>query len=128
MTTRKQDFREDVRFRVLRVLEDHPEFSQREIADALGISLGGVNFCLRAIVEKGHVKVYNFRRSDNKLRYAYVLTPSGIAERALLARRFLQRKMKEYDAIRAEIESVVQEISSNSTVASGRKSSAQNAS
>ncbi len=95
MAERQGRFREDVRFKVLRMLEGHPEYSQRDIADALGVSLGGVNYCLRALVDKGHVKVANFRQSNNKLRYAYVLTPSGIAERALLTGRFLQRKMKE---------------------------------
>ena len=94
---------------MLRTLEAHPEYSQRQIADELGVSLGGVNYCLKALVEKGHVKVNNFRRSDNKLGYAYVLTPSGIAERAKLAGRFLQRKMREYEAIRAEIDALTKE-------------------
>src|SRR5689334_22870218 len=93
MTERQQSFREEVRFKVLRMLEQRPECSQRDIAEALGVSLGGVNYCLKALTEKGHVKVSNFRQSDNKLRYAYVLTPTGIAEKALLTGRFLQRKM-----------------------------------
>jgi len=106
---RQGRFREDVRFKVLRMLEGHPEYSQRDIADALGVSLGGVNYCLRALIDKGHVKVANFRQSNNKLRYAYVLTPSGIAERALLTGRFLQRKMKEYEAIKAEIDALIED-------------------
>lgn len=109
MNDRRESFREDVHFRVLRTLEAHPHYSQREIADALGVSLGGINYCLKALIEKGYLKVDNFRRSDNKLRYAYVLTPSGMAERAKLAGRFLQRKMREYEAIRAEIEALTQE-------------------
>jgi len=109
MNDRRESFREDVHFRVLRTLEAHPHYSQREIADALGVSLGGINYCLKALIEKGYLKVDNFRRSDNKLRYAYVLTPSGMAERAKLAGRFLQRKMREYEAIRAEIETLTQE-------------------
>lgn len=109
MAERQGRFREDVRFKVLRMLEGHPEYSQRDIADALGVSLGGVNYCLRALVDKGHVKVANFRQSNNKLRYAYVLTPSGIAERALLTGRFLQRKMKEYEAIKAEIDALIED-------------------
>ena len=109
MAERKGRFREDVRFKVLRMLEGHPEYSQRDIADALGVSLGGVNYCLRALIDKGHVKVANFRQSNNKLRYAYVLTPSGIAERALLTGRFLQRKMKEYEAIKAEIDALIED-------------------
>jgi len=109
MAERQGRFREDVRFKVLRMLEGHPEYSQRDIADALGVSLGGVNYCLRALIDKGHVKVANFRQSNNKLRYAYVLTPSGIAERALLTGRFLQRKMKEYEAIKAEIDALIED-------------------
>jgi EPS-associated MarR family transcriptional regulator len=106
MTNRSDNVVEDVRFRVLRILETNPQFSQRQIAQALGVSLGGVNYCLRALIAKGHVKVANFRRSDNKLGYAYVLTPSGVAERAQLAGHFLKRKLREYEAIKAEIEAL----------------------
>ena len=95
---------DDVRFRVLRVLQDEPDLSQREIAVRLGVSLGAVNYCLRALTEKGQVKVRNFRSSDNKLRYAYILTPRGIAQKAAMTKRFLVRKMDEYEALRAEIE------------------------
>jgi EPS-associated MarR family transcriptional regulator len=109
MTDRSESFREDVRFKVLRMLEGDTHYSQRDIADALGVSLGGVNYCLKALIQKGYVKVANFRHSNNKLRYAYVLTPSGIAERTMLTGRFLQRKMREYDAIKAEIDALMQE-------------------
>lgn len=109
MTERHDSFREDVRFKVLRALEQHPEYTQRDIARELGVSLGGVNYCLQALVEKGHIKIANFRQSDNKLRYAYVLTSSGIAERALLTQRFLRRKMQEYETIKAEIDALVSE-------------------
>ncbi len=98
------DQREDVHFRILHLLEEHPQASQREIAEALGVSLGAVNFCLKALVDKGHLKIANFRASRNKLGYAYVLTPEGIASRAALAVRFIQRKLAEYEAIKAEIE------------------------
>ena len=97
---------DDVRFRVLRVLQDEPDLSQREIAVRLGVSLGAVNYCLRALTEKGQVKVRNFRSSDNKLRYAYILTPNGIAEKARLTGAFLARKIAEYEALRAEIEAL----------------------
>ena len=97
---------DDVRFRVLRVLQDEPDLSQREIAVRLGVSLGAVNFCLRALTEKGQVKVRNFRSSDNKLRYAYILTPGGIAEKTRLTGAFLARKVAEYEALRAEIEAL----------------------
>lgn len=110
MTERQGRFREDVRFQILRMLEGHPEYSQRDLADALGISLGRVNYILKALIEKGFVKVANFRRSDRKLRYVYVLTPIGMRERALLTGRFLQRKIAEYELIRAEIESLTAEL------------------
>ena len=97
---------DDVRFRVLRVLQDEPDLSQREIAVRLGVSLGAVNYCLRALTEKGQVKVRNFRSSDNKLRYAYILTPGGVAEKARLTAAFLARKIAEYEVLRAEIESL----------------------
>lgn len=95
--------RDDARFRVLRLLEDNPEMSQREIAEALGISLGGVNYCLKGLVDKGNIKVRNFRTSRNKLAYAYVLTPRGLAAKAAMTRAFLARRMAEYEAIREEI-------------------------
>ena len=98
---------DDVRFRVLRVLQDEPDMSQREMSDRLGMSLGAVNYCLRALTEKGQVKVRNFRSSDNKLRYAYILTPGGLAEKARLTGAFLARKVAEYEALRAEIEALI---------------------
>jgi EPS-associated MarR family transcriptional regulator len=94
---------------VLRVLNDQPGLSQREIAQELGVSLGAVNYCLRALVEKGQIKVQNFRASDNKLRYAYILTPGGIAQKAQLTGAFLKRKIAEYEALKAEIEAVKSE-------------------
>ena len=97
---------DDVRFRVLRVLQDEPGLSQREMSVRLSVSLGAVNYCLRALTEKGQVKVRNFRSSDNKLRYAYILTPGGIAEKARLTGAFLARKVAEYEALRAEIEAL----------------------
>jgi EPS-associated MarR family transcriptional regulator len=101
--------REDVHFRILGVVEQNPRASQREIAARLGVSLGGVNYCLNALVQKGHVKVENFKASTNKLGYFYVLTPEGVADRARLAARFVKRKMAEYEAIKAEIEGLRRE-------------------
>lgn len=94
---------EDTHFRILRLLEEAPKSSQREISNVLGISLGGVNFCLKALVEKGHIKTRNFRASNNKLRYAYILTPSGISAKTALTGRFLKRKMAEYEVLKVEI-------------------------
>ena len=80
--------------------------TQREIANALGISLGGVNYCLRGLIERGNVKVQNFRASTNKRGYAYVLTPNGLSARAAMTREFLERRMAEYQALHDEIEAL----------------------
>lgn len=102
--------KEDTRFRVLRLLQDRPDLTQREIAEAIGISLGGVNYCLRALASKGLVKIRNFKNSNNKVGYAYLLTPKGIAEKTVLTAQFLKRKMEEYEALKAEIEALMEEI------------------
>jgi EPS-associated MarR family transcriptional regulator len=105
----KKTAQHDAHFRVLRVIGANPEYSQREIARALGVSLGAVNYCLRALIDVGFVKSRNFRSSENKLRYAYFLTPKGAAEKTALAAAFLQRKMREYEALKAEIEALEHE-------------------
>ena len=96
--------REAAHYRVLRLIEEQPEISQRELSRALGVSLGKTHYLLKALLDKGLVKANNFRRSDNKLAYAYLLTPSGIAAKLDLTRRFLQLKEVEYQAAREEIE------------------------
>ena len=101
---------EDLRFRVLKLLQEKPDSSQRELADQLGISHGKMNYCLKALMDKGLVKLENFQNSQHKFNYAYLLTPAGIAEKAALTGRFLQRKMKEYEALQAEIEALKAEI------------------
>lgn len=95
--------REDVQFRILRLLHENPEISQRELARAVGISNGGAHYVLAALVEKGMVKFANFTGSSDRRRYAYVLTPQGLAEKARITRRFIARKRAEYRALRAEI-------------------------
>jgi EPS-associated MarR family transcriptional regulator len=92
-----RDPQHDARVRVLRLLAQRPEISQREIAQSLGIALGSVNYLLRALVEKGLVKTRNFRNSRNKLRYAYILTPKGLAAKTALTAEFLRRKRAEYE-------------------------------
>ena len=94
----------------MRVIEINPTYSQRDIAKSLGMSLGGVNYCLNALIKVGFVKVKNFRASDNKVRYAYILTPKGAAEKAALTGAFLQRKVREYEALKAEIEALPLEV------------------
>ena len=92
------------------ILHANPNISQREMAKALGISFGGVNYCLNALMAKGLVKVQNFSQSQNKFGYVYLLTPAGIAEKMALTGSFLKRKMDEYEALRLEIEALQQEI------------------
>lgn len=94
---------EETHLRVLRLLEANPAMSQRELAEALGVSLGKTNYCLRALMERGLIKVQNFRNSNNKMAYAYYLTPEGIQKKASLARSFLRRKVAEYGALKREI-------------------------
>ena len=95
---------DEARFKILRLLHENPELTQRELGERVGISLGAVNYCLRALIERGLVKAGNFSRNPNKLGYAYVLTPAGIAEKTLLTGRFLKRKVEEYEALKLEIE------------------------
>jgi EPS-associated MarR family transcriptional regulator len=104
MTTRLRKQQEDTNFRILRKLEENPNLTQRELAQSLGLSLGGLNYCLQALLDKGVVKMHNFQTSQRKVAYAYLLTPSGITEKAALPGRFLKRKMEEYEALKAEID------------------------
>lgn len=100
----------EVHFRVLRLLEADPTLSQRDIARELNVSLGRINYVLRALVDKGEVKIRNFRNSNHKLRYAYVLTPKGMRRKARLTVGFLQRKLREYETLRTEIETLQREL------------------
>ncbi|NBQ26028.1 MAG: MarR family EPS-associated transcriptional regulator [Verrucomicrobia bacterium] len=100
------------RYKLLKLLHDNPDMNQRQIASALGLSLGKANFCLKALVEKGLVKVGNFSRSPNKKAYVYLLTLRGIEEKAAVTRDFLERKQKEYEDLKAEIEELQKEAKS----------------
>jgi EPS-associated MarR family transcriptional regulator len=99
----------ETQYKVMRLLETNPEMSQRDVARALGVSLGKVNYCLRALVVKGWVKATNFRNSRNKVAYMYLLTPYGVHEKTRLTVEFLQRKVREYEALRDEIEEIRRE-------------------
>ena len=90
----------------MRLIERNPLISQREIAQQLGISLGGINYCMRALIEKGYVKISNFTDNPHKIGYAYLLTPNGLSAKAALTGQFLKRKLAEYEALKAEIESL----------------------
>jgi MarR family transcriptional regulator, temperature-dependent positive regulator of motility len=101
---------DEIHLKVLRLLQDSPQLNQREMADALGVSLGKTNYCLKALMDKGYVKMQNFMSSHNKLAYSYLLTPSGISEKAHLTTQFLKRKVAEYEALQLEIEALKCEV------------------
>ncbi len=116
MTSRRAKIQEDTYCRVLRILQEKPDVTQREIAKMLGLSTSGINYCLNALIDKGWVKVSNFSGSKNKLGYVYLLTPNGILEKATLTKLFLQRKLMEYEEMRTEIDFLISEVSKVSEV------------
>ncbi len=101
---------DETRYELIRLLEANPEMSQRDVARELGISLGKTNYCLRALIRKGLIKAANFKNSQNRTAYMYLLTPRGIEEKAKLTLRFLQRKMHEYETLRVEIKRLQREV------------------
>jgi len=108
--------KDEASFRLMRLIEQKPNSTQRELAQAAGISLGKAHYVLGALVERGFVKLERFGSSKNKLAYAYVLTPSGMAKKATIAGRFLARKREEYDDLRREIEQLAGEIEAGQQV------------
>lgn len=115
MTSKRTKLQEDTHFRVLRLLQENPEMSQRELAEAVGVSVGGIHYVLNALIDKGLVKLGNFTAAEDKRRYAYVLTPKGIARKAALTRAFLVRKIEEYEALKEEIETLQVEMDANAS-------------
>lgn len=115
MAGQRSEAQEEVRFRVLRLLQDNPEMSQRELANAVRISVGGAHYVLSALLEKGLIKLGNFSASSDKRRYAYILTPKGIAEKTALTKRLFLRKCAEYDALKAEIMALHDEVGTGIT-------------
>ncbi len=113
----------ELQFRVLRLLESNPHLTQRDLSKSLGVSLGGVNYCLNALVAKGLVKIQNFKNNKNKWVYAYLLTPQGIAEKTALTGAFLKQKMWEYKQLKEEIENLSQEINLADTLSKESASS-----
>jgi EPS-associated MarR family transcriptional regulator len=97
---------DEVRYKLLKVIQLNPEISQRDVARELDISLGKVNYCLNALIERGLVKVTNFKNSENKSAYMYLLTTRGVKDKARVTGRFLKRKIQEYEALRTEIEAI----------------------
>ena len=106
MNTRRSSLNEDTHFWTLKLLQEKPGITQRALAKEVGMSLSGINYCISALAEKGWIKMGNFSKNPDKLSYAYLLTPTGMAEKAVLTRRFLQRKMAEYEKLRGEIEAL----------------------
>lgn len=114
MPSKRTKLQDDTHFRVLRLLQENSEMSQRELAEAVGVSVGGMHYVMKALIEKGLVKLGNFTAASDKRRYAYVLTPKGIAQKAMLTRTFLVRKMEEYEALKQEILALQVDLDSNS--------------
>ena len=108
--------REFVKYKVLQAIAHNPNASQRELAKDLGVSLGSVNFCVKALVEKGFVKVDNFMKSDNKKSYSYYITPRGMAEKGEITAQFLKMKMAEYDLLKKEIALLQEEVAQQTSI------------
>ncbi len=100
----------DTEYEVLKTFEEHPNWTQRQIAKELDLSLGKTNYVIRALIDKGLLKLNNVKRSDNKLGYIYLLTPMGIAQKSALAQNFLKRKSEEYNRLKEEIEILKKEL------------------
>jgi EPS-associated MarR family transcriptional regulator len=109
---------DEIRYRLLRYLEQHPDASQRELARHLGVSVGKINYCVRALIGKGLVKMRNFRGSTKKIAYVYVITPKGMQEKISVTSRFLKRKLVEYDSISAEIQRLTRELAESDVASS----------
>ena len=105
---------EEISYKLFKLIEEDPGISQRDLAKEMGVSLGKANYCLKALMDKGWLKARNFKNSNNKIAYAYVLTPKGVSEKAKLTTRFLQRKVREYEMLKGEIEKLRQEVSDSS--------------
>ena len=106
----KNTFDNETRYRLLKLLQQHPDWSQRQIARGMGISLGKVNYCLRALTERGFVKVGRFTRNQNKSNYRYLLTPKGVGEKIQAAASFLAHKQEEFEVIKQEIARLKREL------------------
>ena len=101
---------QDLKYRALKILEQQPKMTQRQLSEVLGVSLGKTNYVLNSLIDLGWVKLDNFKRSDNKLGYAYLLTPMGVAEKTAIAVQFLKRKKQEYNDLQSEIAQLQREI------------------
>jgi EPS-associated MarR family transcriptional regulator len=116
---------DEIAYKLLKIIENDPQLSQREIASRMGISLGKANYCLKSLIEKGFIKARNFYNSNHKVAYAYMLTPSGLEEKTHVTYRFLKRKMQEYEEIKVEIERLKAETAEIKKSESGNLSNEQ---
>ena len=105
---------EEVTYKLFKLIERQPDLSQRELAKEMGISLGKTNYCLKGLMDKGWLKARNFKNSNNKIAYAYVLTPKGLREKTSITARYLKRKACEFETLKSEIEKLRQEVSESS--------------
>jgi EPS-associated MarR family transcriptional regulator len=126
MASKRPDHVEDLHFRVLKLLQDDPDLSQRDLAERLGVSNGKLHYCMKALIDKGLVKLGNFANSKHHLGYAYLLTPAGISQKAGMTSNFLKRKMAEYEALQAEIAALQAELrtQASSSASSGNREEA----
>ena len=104
---------EEIHYHVLKHIEANPSITQRELAKELGVSVGKVNYCLKALIDKGWIKANNFKNSNKKLAYFYILTPSGMEQKAKITMNFLKRKMNDYEELKKEIEVLKNEVNNN---------------
>jgi len=114
MASRRNEYREDARFRVLNIINKNPQMTTREIALKVGISNGSAYYLLTSLIDKGYVKLLNFSQNKQKLKYSYLLTPKGIREKSLITNKFLARKKQEFEALREEINSLEKAIGNSS--------------
>ena len=116
MLNRLKMLTDEYRYKILKLVEEKPEISQRELAEALGISLGKANYCLKALIKVGILKASNFKNSHNKLAYMYLLTPAGIEGKSKITLRFLKYKIQEFNALTREINVLKQEVAEHQII------------
>ena len=102
---------DEITHKLFTLIEQHPDLSQRELAKEMGISLGKTNYCIKGLIDKGWLKARNFKNSNNKIAYAYLLTPTGLSEKAKITTRYLKHKVHEYETLKIEIEKLRQQVS-----------------
>ena len=122
MSSRRIIHQENNEFQILRQIEANPDVTQRQLSEKLNISLGSVNYALNALTARGWVKLKNFQNSDNKLGYAYLLTPEGATQKAMIAKRFWVRKLQEYEVLKQELQSLSEEFGEKPQLISAHES------